>query len=126
MCMNVCVCVLACKFCLFSSDFWIFAALVYFLCAMLTIFIYILFVLQQLQQAVEKRNEIIARLSSNLQEALASRDEVQLEAQSLAGQIKALQIQLQQVNVAPKFSGNGVLSRSSLIIIIFLFLVFLD
>lgn len=124
--MNVCVCVLACKFCLFSSDFWIFAALVYFLCAMLTIFIYILFVLQQLQQAVEKRNEIIARLSSNLQEALASRDKVQLEAQSLAGQIKALQIQLQQVNVAPKFSGNGVLSRSSLIIIIFLFLVFLD
>jgi len=53
--------------------------------------------LQQLQQAVEKRNEIIARLSSNLQEALASRDQVQLEAQSLAGQIGALQRQLQQV-----------------------------
>lgn len=59
-----------------------------------------LFVFQQLQQAVEKRNEIIARLSANLQEAQASRDEVQLEAQSLAGQIKALQRQLQQVNVA--------------------------
>lgn len=58
------------------------------------------FVLQQLQQAVEKRNEIIARLSANLQEAQASRDKVQLEAQSLAGQIKALQRQLQQVNVA--------------------------
>lgn len=54
--------------------------------------------LQQLQQAVEKRNEIIARLSSNLQEALASRDQVQLEAQSLAGQIQALQKQLQQVS----------------------------
>lgn len=54
--------------------------------------------LQQLQQAVEKRNEIIARLSSNLQEALASRDQVQLEAQSLAGQIQALQRQLQQVS----------------------------
>lgn len=67
---------------------------------MLTVFIYSFLVLQQLQQAVEKRNEIIARLSSNLQEALASRDEVQLEAQSLAGQIKALQRQLQQVNVA--------------------------
>ncbi|CAG10353.1 unnamed protein product, partial [Tetraodon nigroviridis] len=51
---------------------------------------------EQLQQAVEKRNEIIARLSFNLQEALARRDEVQLEAQSLAGQIKALQKQLQQ------------------------------
>ncbi|KAM9842917.1 pericentrin [Aulostomus maculatus] len=55
--------------------------------------------LKQLQQAVEKRNEIIAKLSSNLQEALASRDEVQLEAQSLAGQIQALQRQLQQTSV---------------------------
>ncbi|KAK9534370.1 hypothetical protein VZT92_009414 [Zoarces viviparus] len=55
--------------------------------------------LKQLQQAVEKRNEIIARLSSNLQEALASRDQVQLEAQSLAGQIQALQRQLQQTSV---------------------------
>lgn len=53
--------------------------------------------LQQLQEAVEQRNEIIARLSSNLQEAVASRDQVQLEAQSLAGQIQALQRQLQQV-----------------------------
>ncbi|XP_028995899.1 pericentrin isoform X2 [Betta splendens] len=55
--------------------------------------------LKQLQQAVEKRNEIIARLSSNLQEALASRDQVQLEAQSLAGQIQALQKQLQQTGI---------------------------
>ncbi|KAM3870972.1 pericentrin [Diretmus argenteus] len=55
--------------------------------------------LKQLQQAVEKRNEIIARLSSNLQEAQASRDQVQLEAQSLAGQIQALQKQLQQTTV---------------------------
>ncbi|XP_041827485.1 pericentrin isoform X2 [Melanotaenia boesemani] len=55
--------------------------------------------LKQLQQAVEKRNEIIAKLSSNLQEALASRDQVQLEAQSLAGQIQALQKQLQQTSV---------------------------
>uniref|UniRef100_A0AAQ4QNG3 Pericentrin/AKAP-450 centrosomal targeting domain-containing protein n=1 Tax=Gasterosteus aculeatus aculeatus TaxID=481459 RepID=A0AAQ4QNG3_GASAC len=53
----------------------------------------------KLQQAVEKRNEIIARLSSNLQEALASRDQVQLEAQSLTGQIQALQRQLQQTSV---------------------------
>ncbi|XP_058471141.1 pericentrin [Solea solea] len=54
--------------------------------------------LQKLQQAVEKRNEIIAKLSSNLQDALASRDQVQLEAQSLAGQIQALQRQLQQTS----------------------------
>ncbi|XP_042292883.1 pericentrin isoform X3 [Thunnus maccoyii] len=55
--------------------------------------------LKQLQQAVEKRNEIIAKLSSNLQEALASRDQVQLEAQSLAGQIQGLQRQLQLTSV---------------------------
>lgn len=56
--------------------------------------------LQQLQEAVEKRNEIISKLSHNLQEALASRDQVQLEAQSLAGQIKALQKQIQQVSAS--------------------------
>ncbi|XP_015248198.1 PREDICTED: pericentrin-like isoform X1 [Cyprinodon variegatus] len=55
--------------------------------------------LKLLQQAVEKRNEIIAKLSHNLQDALASRDQVQLEAQSLAGQIQALQKQLQQTSV---------------------------
>ncbi|XP_067335427.1 pericentrin isoform X2 [Channa argus] len=55
--------------------------------------------LKQLQQAVEERNEIIAKLSSNLQQALASRDQVQLEAQSLAGQIQALQRQLQQTSI---------------------------
>ncbi|XP_029350413.1 pericentrin isoform X2 [Echeneis naucrates] len=54
--------------------------------------------LKQLQQAVEKRNEIIAKLSSNLQEALTSRDQVQMEAQSLARQIQALQRQLQQTS----------------------------
>ncbi|XP_027130303.1 pericentrin isoform X5 [Larimichthys crocea] len=54
--------------------------------------------LKQLHQAVEKRNEIIARLSSNLQDAQASRDQVQLEAQSLAVQIQALQRQLQQTS----------------------------
>ncbi|XP_069008664.1 pericentrin isoform X2 [Embiotoca jacksoni] len=55
--------------------------------------------LKLLQQAVEKRNEIISKLSSNLQEALGSRDQVQLEAQLLAGQIQALQRQLQQTSV---------------------------
>uniref|UniRef100_A0A3P9JDG0 Pericentrin n=1 Tax=Oryzias latipes TaxID=8090 RepID=A0A3P9JDG0_ORYLA len=58
----------------------------------------------QLQLAVEKRNDIIAKLSSNLQEALASRDLVQMEAHSLAEQIRALQKQLQQVTA---FFFNG-------------------
>lgn len=74
--------------------------LVYTACLLLIILTSFLIALQQLQQAVEKRNEIIARLSSNLQEALESRDQVQLEAQSLAGQIQALQRQLQQVSAA--------------------------
>ncbi|XP_066518729.1 pericentrin isoform X2 [Hoplias malabaricus] len=52
--------------------------------------------LKQLQAAVEKRNEIISQLSINLQAALMSRDQVQLEAQQLTGQIKELQQQLQQ------------------------------
>nr|XP_057947420.1 pericentrin isoform X4 [Doryrhamphus excisus] len=55
--------------------------------------------LQQLKQAVEKRNEIIAKLSANLQEARTDRDEVQLKVQSLTGQIQALQKQLQQTSV---------------------------
>uniref|UniRef100_A0A3Q3BRR7 Pericentrin n=1 Tax=Haplochromis burtoni TaxID=8153 RepID=A0A3Q3BRR7_HAPBU len=63
--------------------------------------------LKLLQQAVEKRNEIIAKLSSNLQEALASRDQVQVEAQSLAGQLQALQRQLQQVSANQTECGCG-------------------
>ncbi|XP_042179861.1 pericentrin-like isoform X7 [Oncorhynchus tshawytscha] len=54
--------------------------------------------LKQLQAAVEKRNEIISRLSCNLQEALESRDQVQQEAFSLTGQIQALKMQLQQTS----------------------------
>lgn len=55
------------------------------------------FLTQQLQAAVEKRNEIISQLSKNLQVALQSRDQVQLEAQQLTDQIQELQQQLQQV-----------------------------
>ncbi|CDQ78705.1 unnamed protein product [Oncorhynchus mykiss] len=50
--------------------------------------------LKQLQAAVEKRNEIISRLSCNLQEALESRDKEQQEAFSLTGQIQALKMQV--------------------------------
>lgn len=53
--------------------------------------------MQQLQAAVEKRNEIISQLSDNLQAALLSRDQVQLEAQQLTGQIQEVQQQLHQV-----------------------------
>ncbi|CAL1575748.1 unnamed protein product [Knipowitschia caucasica] len=55
--------------------------------------------LKLLQQAVEKRDEIISKLTTNLQEALSSRDQVQLEAQTLAGQIQALRQQLQQTSM---------------------------
>lgn len=55
------------------------------------------YTLQDLQAAVEKRNEIISQLTVNLQAALMSRDQVQLEAQQLTGQIQELQQQLHQV-----------------------------
>ncbi|XP_034145545.1 pericentrin isoform X3 [Esox lucius] len=68
--------------------------------------------LKQLQAAVEKRNEIISRLSCNLQEALESRDQVQQEALSLTGQIEALQLQLQQTShfFRTRTKGGSVLS----------------
>ncbi|XP_067315268.1 pericentrin isoform X2 [Pseudorasbora parva] len=63
--------------------------------------------LKQLQAAVEKRNEIIAQLSKNLQVALQSRDQVQLEAQQLTGQIQALQQQLQQAKEYLRSKSQG-------------------
>ncbi|XP_061553374.1 pericentrin isoform X3 [Phycodurus eques] len=56
--------------------------------------------LQQLEQAVVKSNDIIAKLSFNLQEARARRDE---EVQSLTCQIQALQKQLQQLQTSVGF-----------------------
>ncbi|XP_061089610.1 pericentrin isoform X2 [Conger conger] len=53
---------------------------------------------QQLQMALQERNEIISQLSTNLQEALRSRDQVQLEVMELTNQIQALQQQLQQAS----------------------------
>ncbi|KAG9340840.1 hypothetical protein JZ751_020032 [Albula glossodonta] len=58
----------------------------------------ILYSLQELQTAVEKRNEIISQLSVNLQVALESRDQVQLEAMQLTSQMQDLQQQLQQAS----------------------------
>ncbi|XP_056606327.1 pericentrin isoform X2 [Triplophysa dalaica] len=61
----------------------------------------------KLQAAVEKRNEIISQLSKNLQVALQSRDQVQLEAQELTGQIQALQQQLQQTKEYLRSKSQG-------------------
>ncbi|XP_048056654.1 pericentrin isoform X5 [Megalobrama amblycephala] len=63
--------------------------------------------LKQLQAAVEKRNEIISQLSKNLQVALQSRDQVQLEAQQLTDQIQALQQQLQQAKEYLRSKSQG-------------------
>ncbi|XP_026069961.1 pericentrin isoform X2 [Carassius auratus] len=63
--------------------------------------------LKQLQAAVEKRNEIISQLSKNLQVALQSRDQVQLEAQQLTGQIQELQQQLQQAKEYLRSKSQG-------------------
>jgi len=78
----------------------------------------IYFFTKQLQAAVEKRNEIISQLSKNLQGALQSRDQVQLEAQELSGQIQALQQQLQQVNVMHTKKQPLVYLTPALIILI--------
>lgn len=72
----------------------------------------IVIVLQQLQAAVEKRNEIISQLSINLQAALMSRDQVQLEAQQLTGQIQELQLQLQQVMFGYKPHSRLILNSN--------------
>ncbi|XP_061699443.1 pericentrin isoform X2 [Syngnathoides biaculeatus] len=55
---------------------------------------------QQLERAVVKSNDIIAKLSFNLQEARASQGE---EVQSLTCQIQALQKQLQQLQTSAGF-----------------------
>ncbi|KAI5613710.1 pericentrin [Silurus asotus] len=68
--------------------------------------------LKQLQTAVEKRNEIISQLSVNLQAALTSRDQVQLEAQQLTGQIQELQEQLQQAKEYLRSKSVGWLDLS--------------
>ncbi|XP_066544674.1 pericentrin isoform X2 [Amia ocellicauda] len=54
--------------------------------------------LQELETAVQNRNEIITQLSANLQQAIQSREEVQLEALQLTEQIQALKLQLQQAS----------------------------
>ncbi|XP_043361752.1 pericentrin isoform X14 [Dermochelys coriacea] len=52
--------------------------------------------LQELETAVQERNEIIAQLTSNLQQARQNRDDIQEEASLLADQIHGLQLQLHE------------------------------
>ena len=58
--------------------------------------------LREYQEAVEKRDEYISRLSSSLQSTIEQRDQLQrsaqLEAQKLAQEITVLQQQLQQTS----------------------------
>ncbi|XP_077686664.1 pericentrin isoform X3 [Eretmochelys imbricata] len=54
--------------------------------------------LQELETAVQERNEIIAQLTSNLQQARQNRDDIQEEASLLADQIHGLQLQLHEAN----------------------------
>ncbi|XP_053899660.1 pericentrin isoform X5 [Malaclemys terrapin pileata] len=53
--------------------------------------------LQELETAVQERNEIIAQLTSNLQQARQNRDDIQEEASLLADQIHGLQLQLHEI-----------------------------
>ncbi|MBN3295186.1 PCNT protein, partial [Amia calva] len=74
---------------------------------------------KELETAVQNRNEIITQLSANLQQAIQSREEVQLEALQLTEQIQALKLQLQQVRLREDCSRhcrNLYLSSQSLCI----------
>uniref|UniRef100_A0A8C8S5U0 Pericentrin n=1 Tax=Pelusios castaneus TaxID=367368 RepID=A0A8C8S5U0_9SAUR len=67
--------------------------------------------LQELETAVQERNEIIAQLTSNLQQARQNRDDIQEEASLLADQINGLQLQLHEAN---KFLKSRIPGKSEL------------
>ena len=52
----------------------------------------------QIESAIKERDDVITRLTSSLQTARQSRDQLQDDAQLLTSQIHTLQLQLQQVN----------------------------
>uniref|UniRef100_A0A674IY59 Pericentrin n=1 Tax=Terrapene triunguis TaxID=2587831 RepID=A0A674IY59_9SAUR len=68
--------------------------------------------LQELETAVQERNEIIAQLTSNLQQARQNRDDIQEEASLLADQIHGLQLQLHEANelLKSRIPGKSELS----------------
>ncbi|XP_058888084.1 pericentrin-like isoform X2 [Acipenser ruthenus] len=63
--------------------------------------------LQELETAVQNRNDIISQLTTNLQHAIENRDEVQREALQLTNQIQALQLQLQQASELLRTKSPG-------------------
>ncbi|XP_067844241.1 pericentrin isoform X2 [Heptranchias perlo] len=62
---------------------------------------------QELEMAVQKRNDIIGQLTDNLQQAIQNRDEVQQETLELTDQIQSLQHQLQQASEILKSKSPG-------------------
>ncbi|XP_043361751.1 pericentrin isoform X13 [Dermochelys coriacea] len=70
--------------------------------------------LQELETAVQERNEIIAQLTSNLQQARQNRDDIQEEASLLADQIHGLQLQLHEANelLKSRIPGKSELSQA--------------
>ncbi|XP_038642500.1 pericentrin isoform X2 [Scyliorhinus canicula] len=62
---------------------------------------------QELEMAVQKRNDIISQLTDNLQQVIRNRDEVQQEALKLTDQIQSLQQQLQQASETLKSKSPG-------------------
>uniref|UniRef100_A0A8C0J0U5 Pericentrin n=1 Tax=Chelonoidis abingdonii TaxID=106734 RepID=A0A8C0J0U5_CHEAB len=67
-----------------------------------------------LQMAVQERNEIIAHLTSNLQQARQNRGDIQEEASLLADQIHGLQLQLHEANklLKSRIPGKSELSQA--------------
>ncbi|XP_051867987.1 pericentrin [Pristis pectinata] len=63
---------------------------------------------QELEIAVQERNDIIGQLTDNLQQAIQNRDEVQQEALELTDQIQSLQHQLQQASDILKNKSPGL------------------
>ncbi|MGH0123162.1 UNVERIFIED_CONTAM: hypothetical protein FKN15_078257 [Acipenser sinensis] len=63
--------------------------------------------LHELETAVQNRNDIISQLTTNLQQAIENRDEVQREALQLTNQIQALQLQLQQASELLRTKSPG-------------------
>ncbi|GCB63285.1 hypothetical protein scyTo_0007371, partial [Scyliorhinus torazame] len=62
---------------------------------------------EELEMAVQKRNDIISQLTDNLQQVIRNRDEVQQEALKLTDQIQSLQQQLQQASEILKSKSPG-------------------
>ncbi|XP_078259877.1 pericentrin isoform X3 [Rhinoraja longicauda] len=63
---------------------------------------------QELEIAVQERNELIGQLTGNLQQAIQNRDEVEQEALELTDKIQSLQHQLQQASDILKNQSPGL------------------